>query len=246
MNSQINIIDENIILNSDNIYYQIKEGFKGKLKLEVEKSDAVIEFLFKLNNVNQVKLEKNMTINMTKETTIIIVSNEIFSKILNFHLKSEKNLKFNIFFGYSKPPYSYYYPGNTNQFSLTINKMDIPIFLEKDIKLMDDEYYCILVENLRSNLLISFTETEDTPKEEEEEETEQEQKQEEEENSEDKRDENKGNEGLESWKISLIVVSSILILIILLLIVLYFFRKNKRLTDKAIEEKMENLANLKE
>ena len=129
LNSQINIIDENIILNSDNIYYQIKEGFKGKLKLEVENSDAVIEFLFKLNKVNQVKLEKNMTINMTKETTIIIVSNEIFSKILNFHLKSEKNLKFNIFFVYSKPPYSYYYPGNTNQLSLTINKMDFPIFL---------------------------------------------------------------------------------------------------------------------
>ena len=46
-NSEIFILNDNVIINSLNLYYKIEDGFKGKLELSVINENALIEFLFK-------------------------------------------------------------------------------------------------------------------------------------------------------------------------------------------------------
>jgi len=80
-NSQIYIVNEDITLDSNNIYYQIKEGFKGKLNLIVNNSDAMIEFLFKIDDAEIINFKNNsMHINNLKFNLIKYQKN-IFLKI---------------------------------------------------------------------------------------------------------------------------------------------------------------------
>jgi len=46
-NSEIFILNDNVIINSLNLYYKIEDCFKGKLELSVINENALIEFLFK-------------------------------------------------------------------------------------------------------------------------------------------------------------------------------------------------------
>ena len=229
-NSQIIIEDENenITLNSENIYYKIKEGFKGKIKLEVKNSDAIIEFLFKLSNINILNFRDGTTLNTTSKFSLITVSKEYFSKYLIFKLQGGEKFSFKMFFGYAKPPYSYYYFSNTNIFTPSIKEINLNILVE-DTKIMDGEYYCVLFENLGSYLHLKMSKKEDDDS--------------------DNDPENKGNntqgKDLETWKISLIIVGSILALIILIVIVIYSLRKRSHIKNSQIEEKMENLTTIK-
>ena len=104
--------------NSDNIYYQLKDGFRGKLKLEVKKSDALIEFLFKFNGSDLVYFSGivKMSLNSTNRFIYITVMTD-FSKKIIFNLQTDKKLKYKLFMGYSLPLYSYYFPGNANEIS---------------------------------------------------------------------------------------------------------------------------------
>ena len=63
LSSEIKIVGENSLLNSDNIYYPIKDDFKGEITLEVTKSDAILEFLFKFDDVEILDYE-----NLNKKT----------------------------------------------------------------------------------------------------------------------------------------------------------------------------------
>ena len=223
LNSEINIIDENIVLNSNNIYYQLKDGFKSKIKLEVKKSDALIEFLFKFKDCNLKFYDKNMRINSTRRFIYITaISEQEFSKRIVFNLESDKKLNFKLFFGHSLAQYSYYYLGIANDVSsyYPSNKGTLRIQPQK-IKLMEYEYFYILFENLRNYLSLSISEEEVTPdSSDKEEECDTTDKKEDEsdkidDKSDKKKDGSKEEEGLESWKTSIIVVGSILALIIL-------------------------------
>ena len=245
LNSEINIIDENIVLNSNNIYYQLKDGFKGKIKLEVKKSDALIEFLFKFNDCDLLFYGNNARINSTHRFIYITaISEREFSKAITFNLQSDKKLSFKFFVGYSMAPYSYYFPGDANDLSRYYNTNigSITISPQK-IKLVDNEYFFAVFENLGNYLSISISEEDiipdSTDKEEEE-------SDETDDNPDNKKEESKGEDGLESWKIALIVVGSILAVILLAVIIFYFLRKNKRLTNKSIEQKMENLTDIRD
>ena len=179
------------------------------------------------------------------------ISEEELSKEILFTLQSDKQLSYKVFLGQSIVPYSYYFPGDANELS----SISIFSISPQKIKLMNNEYFFVLFENLGNYLSLSISEEEITPdstdKEEEEEESDKTDKKEDESDKSDdksdkKKDEKKGEEGLESWKTALIVIGVILALIILVVIVFYFLRKNKRVTDKTIEQKMENLTDLRE
>ena len=248
LNSEINIIDANIVLNSNNIYHQLEDGFKGKLKLEVKNSDAFIEFLFKINDYELVFYDNNTRINTTRRFIYITaISNREFSKKITFNLQSDKKLSTKLFVGYSIAPYSYYFPGNANYLSASNNSNTDTISFEPEaIKLMNNEYFFVLFENLGNYLSISMSDEDITPessdKEDKDESDETDKKEDE---SDKKKDEIKGEEGLASWKTALIVVFVILALLILFIIIFFCFRKNKRLTDQTIEHIMENLTDIK-
>ena len=110
---------------------------------------------------------------------------------------------------------------------------------------MNSEFFFVLFENLGNYLSLSITEEEIPPDEKEDNTDEKDNTDDKEDTSNKKEIEIKGEEGLESWKIALIVVFSILALIIILVIIYYFLRKNKRLTNRTIEDKMENLTDIK-
>ena len=94
LNAEINILndtDENIAtLNSDNIYYIINQDFKGKLKLEIKNSDAIIEFLFKLDSLNSMNFNPNLKLNVVGKYTLIRVEKEYFEKKLNLKYKENQ------------------------------------------------------------------------------------------------------------------------------------------------------------
>ena len=226
INSTIVIKDENIILDSNNIYYKIKDEFKGKIKLEIKNNDALIEFLFKIDGVNIMDFGKSFNYNTTSKYNMITVSREYFSKILEFKIKGGKNFNFNIFFGYSIPPYTYYNFANLNQFNPQLNEENISITID-EIKLMNGEYYCVFFENLGDYLSMSFSEKEKEDKDKKRED-----------------DKEAKAKGLEIWEIILIIVSSILALIIAIIIIIHCHRKKIKLSDIKIEEKMENLTKI--
>ena len=94
----------------------------------------------------------------------------------------------------------------------------------KDIDLMDGEEFCVLFENFGNSLTIVMS-VDDS--------------------SDDKDGSgNKGDEGLESWKVAIIVVGSILGVLIIIILVIFCLRRNNRLTNDKIEDKMEGLTNV--
>lgn len=217
LDSSIVIEDEDVILDSNNIYYKIKDGFKGKLKLEVKNNDALIEFLFPNSGANILNVEVSLNFNTTSKLTILTISKEYFSKTLEFKIKGGKNFNFNSYFGYCIPPYTYYNFKDLNQFKPESKEENIYITID-DVKLMAEEYYCALFENLGDYILINFSEKKGG-------------------------DDEKEGTGLESWQISLIVVGSVLAIIIVLVIIICC-KKKKGLSNSKIEEKMENLTNV--
>ena len=70
LNSEINIEGENTKLNSDNLYYQIKDGFEGEITLEVTKNDAIVEFLFKFQDMEVIDFE-SLKIKTSKKYILI-------------------------------------------------------------------------------------------------------------------------------------------------------------------------------
>ena len=220
LDSEIDILDENIVLNSNNIYYQVKKGFKGILKLKVKNSDAVIELLFEINNYSELPFGRNSQITTTGKYTLIKISKEYFSKKLIFKLQGDKS--FYMFYGYSKAPYLYYnYKSQTKlQFQNRVVSFNIIV---KDIDLMDGEEFYVLFENFGNSLTIVMS-VDDS--------------------SNDKDGSGKGDEGLESWKVAIIVVGSILGVLIIIILVIFCLRRSNRLTNDKIEDKMEGLTNV--
>ena len=221
LDSEIDILDENIVINSNNIYYRVKKGFKGILKLKVKNSDAVIEFLFEINNFSvEQSFWRNSQITTTGKYALVKISKEYFSKKLIFKLQGDKS--FYMFYGYSKAPYLYYnYKSQTKlQFQNRVVSFNIIV---KDIDLMDGEEFCVLFENFGNSLTIVMS-VDDS--------------------SNDKDGSGKGDEGLESWKVAIILVGSILGVLIIIIFVIFCLRRNNRLTNDKIEDKMEGLTNV--
>ena len=221
LNSTIVIEDENVTLDSNNIYYKLKDQFNGKLKLEVKNNDALIEFLFRTTGASTINFRKSLHYNTTDKLTMVTISKEYFNKKLEFKIRGGKNFNFNSYFGYSIPPYTYYNLNDLNQYKPESKEENIYITID-DAKLMEGEYYCAFFQNLGDYLSITFSEKENEPE---------------------KKEGDDEGKGLESWKIALIVIGSILAVIIILVIIIWI-KKKKGLSNNQIEDKMENLTNI--
>ena len=222
LNSEINIEGENTKLNSDNLYYQIKDGFEGEITLEVTKNDAIVEFLFKFQDMEVIDFE-SLKIKTSKKYILIKFSKKYSSKSISIELKNKNNIFFNLFMGYSRPPYSYYYntKENINLFGAQNNTFKFEIPIPSEDKIIENEYFCALIENMvEGDLEIKRIEQE--------------------------HNKDKKKNGLEKWKLILISISSIIALLIIIVLFIYCCTKKNQLSNKQIEEKMENLNEIKE
>ena len=148
-----------VILDASELYYEIRDDFKGKLQLYVDYNDALIEFLFKQDNLEIEVLnidDKVMTLN--KRYNILPIPLEYKSKQIEIELtRNEEESRFSIYLAYTIPPYNFFSintEGNsfrTEKFSFKINE-----HYEGNINLMDDEYYCVMIENFEEDVTLEI------------------------------------------------------------------------------------------
>ena len=220
IDSEIIIKEENISLNSNNLYYQIKDDFNGKIKLVATKSDAIIEFLFKMPEVKVLDYEQ-LNANISKEFILIKFPKKYSGKEIKINFKNNKNeISFKYFAGYSKPSYSYYYDANDENFvKLDDNPGCINFTIPEETNLMEDEYFCVLIENLSQENLEIFYQS---------------------------NDKNQDNKDFKTWMVILIIAASIVSLLIIIIIIVCCCTKKNQLSNKDIEDKMENLNEIKD
>lgn len=201
LNSEIVIEDKDFTLNSANLYYQIEDNFTGKLKLIVQKENALIEFLFKQDDseIDVLEFEKR-TFTLNKKYNILTIPKSYSSKLIDIELmRNEYLTNFTIYLAYTIPPYNYFSIDLEENiftmediFTFTINE-----HYKGNFNLMENEYYCVMIENFGKDVTMSI-ETRDESK--------------------DKTGE-EDSTGLENWKITLIVIASIIVFIFLALLI---------------------------
>ena len=152
INSQISITQKKITLNSNNLYYQIEDNYKGELNLVVSKENALIEFHFKQNDFAELAFDR-LKFSLVKQYNILRIPKKYSDKIIKIYLKSQTNIIANIYTGYSKPPYTSYFH---NEEGINYNSKTYTIKIIKpykdDIVLMDKEYYSIFIEKKDNDL----------------------------------------------------------------------------------------------
>ena len=229
--ADITLIDKNIKLNSQNLYYLLKENFKEKLKIKIEKANALIEILVKQNKkqIEIIDLNGKSEINIKKEFTFIQIPKNYKSKDLSFRLNKEGKSIIFIYHDYSMEGYSLYYPLNKeNEIILNNFTFNISEHYKEDINLMDNEYYYLIIQtnenNSNINISIDLKENYEP-------------------SNKDTEPNEPLDEGLELWHIILIIVGSVLVLLLVVVMIIYCI-KRKKVTNKTIEEKMQNLTEL--
>ena len=148
-----------MILRENYNYMLIRDNFKGKLQLYVDYNDALIEFLFKQDNLEMEVFnidDKVMTLN--KRYNILPIPLEYKSKQIEIELtRNEEESRFSIYLAYTIPPYNFFSintEGNsfrTEKFSFKVNE-----HYEGNINLMDDEYYCVMIENFEEDVTLEI------------------------------------------------------------------------------------------
>ena len=219
-NSEISFEDNKILLNYDNLYYLYKNNNRNTtLKLKIKNNDAIIEFLYNLTNNNiieNINFEKS-EIKIKNEINIIKIPKRY--KNITIDIKSEYEVQYSIIQGYSIPPFSH----NTEvdeKDRMTSNNyhIDIPDPYNEQIKIIDNEYYIVMIRLFEGELDVYLNGEKETESE----------------------DEN----GLEWYEILLIVLGSIIFIIVIILIFIYIRRHKKGDSFEKIEDKMQNLTEI--
>jgi len=164
LNAKVKILNEAYeevsVLQASNLYYEIYANFKGKLRVSVEDNNAMLEILFKQDDsqIDIFNLDKNVY-TLNKKYNIITIPKSIKDDIKFDLWKNDEGIIFNIFMAYTIPPYNFFTgaQGENNykimkKISFTINE-----HYKDDIKLMDDEYYCIMIENFGEDITLEIT-----------------------------------------------------------------------------------------
>ena len=157
--SVVTIINKSFVLNSKNLYYELDDNYKGKLILKIENADALIEFLFRQKDeeIDVLRFNKRKFV-LNKRYNIMAIPRSYKSKLINIELNRNEILtEFSIYFGYSIPPFNYFATvikenliKVENRFIFTINEH----YKGNNIDLMEDEYYCLMIENLGKDVLM--------------------------------------------------------------------------------------------
>ena len=186
LKSEIVIENKNIIVSSSNLYYQIEDNYQGQLILYIKNENALIEFLFKQNDLDLEILDfEKMIFSLNKKYNILAIPKEYSSKVIDIELmRNEFLTNFTIYLAYAIPPYNFFSEDNEEDiftmdeiFTFRINE-----HYKGVSNLMKDEYYCIMIENFGEDVTLTIEIKDEEKKE------------------------NEGNSGLEDWKIALIVM----------------------------------------
>ena len=225
INSEVILINENIRLNSNNLYYKLDENFSGKLNIRIEKGDALIEILDKKDddNIETIDFEEKKELNIIKIFTFIRIPKNTKDKIINICLNKEGTSRLLIYHDYSLPNYSTFYPlNNDNEIELNNFSFNITNHYENGINLMVNESYYLIIQTNKNNTNINVKMQIIDNKQ----------------NGEDK----EKNGGLKTWHIILISISSVIVILVIIIIVYCSMRKN--ITNEDIENKVESLTKI--
>ena len=225
LNSEVIIKDTNITLNSNNLYYILDKNFTGKINLAIEKEDALIEILVKMDDkVSEIiDFEGKNKLILNKNYTLIQISKNFSEDDLMLILNKEGNSSIYIYHDYSLPGYFVYYPVDKENNKIILNNFTFNItkHYENNIKLMENEYYYIIIQTNTSNSNISVNMYNSK-------------------RGQDKKDDqDKNDNGLKTWHIILIVVASILVVAGVIITICCI--KKKKLSSAEIEEKARGL-----
>ena len=231
LNSEVIIKDANIILSSNNLYYILEKNFTGKINLTIEKEDALIEILVKMdgNYSETIDFEGKTNLTLSKLSTLIQIPKNLIGNDLMFILNKEGNSRIYIYQDYSIPGYFVYYPvdDKNNEIILSNFTFNITKQYENDIKLMENEYYYIIIQTYDSYSNISVNMYNNKRSEDKNDDT-------------DNTDNNDNNDnGLKTWHIILIVVGSILVVAGIIIIICCI--KKKKILSEEIEDKAKGL-----
>ena len=156
-NPEIFILNDNVIINSLNLYYKIEDCFKGKLELSVINENALIEFLFKQDESSFEILDfSKKTFSLDRKYYILQIPKTATNDIKVKLSKNENAARFSIYLGYTIPPYNYF-SLETRENTFNIDKEYNFIINEQykgDIKLMTNEFYCLMMQNFGEDVTL--------------------------------------------------------------------------------------------
>jgi len=165
LKSKVIIEGKDIYLDSGNLYYIIEDNYNGELRLNIQNDNAIIEFLFKQDDseLEILDFEKKEFI-LNKKYNILSIPKQYSSNIIDIELNRNEFLtNFTIYLAYSIPPYNYFSIDDEEniftmdeKFSFTLNE-----HYKGDLKLMENEYYCVMIENFGEDVFMKLTISED-------------------------------------------------------------------------------------
>ena len=195
LDAEIFIENKNIKLNSDNLYYLIEDNYKGVLKLHVSKDNALIEFLFKQSNDELEILDfEKRKFTLKNKYNVLAIPKNYDSKIINIELnRNERATNCTIYLGYSISPYNYFAVDDEENIFSFYEKYNFKIneHYKGNLKLMEDEYYCVMIEIFSENVFMNIEIDDDNEK-----------------------DGGKNKGKLKGWEIALIVIASVIVFIV--------------------------------
>ena len=221
LNSEIKLSDK-IILNKDNIYYNISAH--TNFELSINNESAFIEVLYNyFDSYEEFEFEQ-LEFNLSKTFNIIKIPKKNYkNKIIKFELIGNDNSEFLIIHDYTIFPY--FLNVKTEKYIKT-KKLNISIVepYPDSLILMENEFYYVMIKknNETLNLYIKI-----------------------EQKKENENDETNTEQTLSWWKIVLIVISSIILLVLIVFLIRYIKTKKSK-SSKNIEESIENLEEKKE
>ena len=211
LKSEIVIENKNIILNSLKLYYQLENDYKGQLRLHIKNDNAIIEFLFKQNDADIDILDFNQKVfSLNKKYNILAIPKEYSSKLIDIELfRNEFITNFTIYLAYTIPPYNFFsvdveeniFPVN-EIFTFRVNE-----HYKGNFDIMENEYYCVMIENFGEDVTMSIEIKDDDGNDE-------------------KKEENEEDSGLEDWEIALITIASIIVVIALIILFYIIIKHN--------------------
>ena len=160
LKSIVNIINKSFILNSKNLYYELDKNYRGKLILKVENENALIEFLFRQEDteIDVLRFNKKIFI-LNKKYNIIAIPKSYSDKLIDIELNRNEFLtNFTIYLGYTIPPFNYFSIDIEENMITMEDKLSFTVneHYKGVTNLMEDEYYCVMIENFGEDVLMKI------------------------------------------------------------------------------------------